>query len=58
VKPGSKITLFDMAGIVALQQQLSEIDKPRIDLSALKRGSYLLKYQDQGAIMSRIIQKQ
>lgn len=47
-----------MAGIVALQQQLSEIDKPRIDLSALKRGSYLLKYQDQGAIMSRIIQKQ
>jgi hypothetical protein len=57
-KTGSQITLFDMAGRVVLQQQLPEIDKPRIDLSALKRGSYLIKYQDKGAIVSRIIQKQ
>lgn len=58
MSPGSQVTLFDLAGKMVMKQQLSGPGEQRLDLSALKKGAYLLKYQDGKAVSNQLILKE
>ncbi|MGE5394543.1 MAG: MBL fold metallo-hydrolase [Candidatus Saccharibacteria bacterium] len=58
MKPGSQVSLFDLAGKLLLKQQLSGQGEQRLNLSKLEKGAYLLKYQQGRAVTSQLILKE
>lgn len=58
MSPGSQVTLYDLAGKVVMKQQLSGQGEQRLNLSKLGKGAYLLKYQDEKAVLNQIILKE
>lgn len=52
MKPGTEFTLYDLSGKQVMKKQLSGQDEQRLNLSALKKGAYLIKYKDGDVIKS------
>lgn len=58
MKAGSQVSIYDMTGKLILKQQLSGVDQTNINLSALKKGTYLLKYKEGDIIKSVTLLKE
>lgn len=55
---GSEVFVYDLSGKLLLKQQLTGQGEQRLNLKALNKGVYLLKYQDKEFIKSSMLLKE
>lgn len=58
LSPNTEISVFDMSGKLILKQKMTGQGDQKIDLKALKSGAYLLRYNNNEVVKSKMILKE